>query len=225
MPSFHVGFVLFPNLTQLDFTGPLQVLSRLPDSQIHIVAKTIDPVPSDCNLGLVPTCTFETCPQLDFLCVPGGAGVADAMIDTETVAFIRTQSKSAKYVTSVCTGAFLLGAAGVLKGRKATTHWGYTELLALVGAQYTQGRVVRDGPVITAGGVTSGIDFGLSVLAELAGQTVAEGVQLGIEYNPDPPFQSGHPSLASDQIKAQVAPRYEKMCAIYRDRIAALPPL
>lgn len=142
MSLFNVGFVLFPNLTQLDFTGPLQVLARLPDSKIHIVSKTIDPVPSDCGLGLVPTTTFDDCPQLDLICVPGGAGVATALRDTATVGFIRQQGRGAKYVTSVCTGAFLLGAAGLLKGRKATTHWAYTELLPLVGAEHVRQRIV-----------------------------------------------------------------------------------
>jgi len=126
MTSFNVGFVLFPNLTQLDLTGPLQVLCRLPDAQVHIPAKTLDPAPSDCGLSLVPTTTFRDCVQLDLLCVPGGGfGVADAIADSDTIAFIRKQAEGAKYVTSVCTGAFLLGAAGLLQGRRATTHWAY----------------------------------------------------------------------------------------------------
>ena len=197
MSNFNVGFVIFPELTQLDFTGPLQVLARLPDSTIHIAAKTMAPVPSDCGLALVPTTTFADCPPLDLICVPGGAaGVARAMVDEETVAFVRRQAEGAKYVTSVCTGAFILGVAGLLQGRRATTHWGYTELLPLVGATHEKARIVKDGNLITAGGVTSGIDFGLHVVAEIAGEAAAHAIQLGIEYDPAPPFDSGHPDRA-----------------------------
>jgi cyclohexyl-isocyanide hydratase len=214
--SLNVGFILFPNLTQLDFTGPLQVLHRLPDSTTHILAKTRDPVPSDCGLGLMPTGTFAEAPQLDLICIPGGFGVVGAMQDEETVAFVARQAERAKYVTSVCTGAFVLGRAGLLRGKRATTHWAYTALLPLVGATHEPGRVVRDGNVITAGGVTSGIDFGLTLLAEIAGPTVAQAVQLGIEYDPAPPFDCGHPSRASAAVQAAVGPRYEKARDAYR---------
>src|SRR5262249_60866730 len=126
MSLFNVGFVIFPDLTQLDFTGPQQVLARLPQSAMHIVAKSAAPVSSDSGLSLLPTHTFETCPQLDLICVPGGrGGVVQAMVDQETVAFVQRQSRTAKYVTSVCTGAFILGVAGLLKGRRATTHLAY----------------------------------------------------------------------------------------------------
>lgn len=183
MSNFNIGFVIFPDLTQLDFTGPLQVLARLPQSTTHIVAKSEDPVPSDCGLGLVPTRTFANCPPLDLICIPGGSsGVVGVMNDRDTIQFVRRQAGTAKYVTSVCTGAFVLGVAGLLKGRRATTHWAFTELLPLVGATYEKARIVKDGNVITAGGVTSGIDFGLSVVAEIAGETVAQTIQLGIEY-------------------------------------------
>ncbi|MGD9885426.1 DJ-1/PfpI family protein [Reyranella sp.] len=196
-PPFNIGFVIFPDLTQLDFTGPLQVLSRLPGAAVHIVAKSTAPVPSDCGLGLVPTHTFTSSPALDLVCVPGGnQGVVDAIDDRETIEFVRRQAATARYVTSVCTGAFILGVAGVLKGRRATTHWAFADLLPLVGATHEKARVVKDGNVITAGGVTSGIDFGLSVVAELAGETVARTIQLGIEYDPAPPFDSGHPDRA-----------------------------
>jgi cyclohexyl-isocyanide hydratase len=217
MATFNVGFVIFPDLTQLDFTGPLQVLARLPDSTTHIVAKSAAPVPSDCGLGLVPTHTFANCPPLDLICVPGGAaGVAQAIVDRETVDFVRRQAAAAKYVTSVCTGAFVLGVAGLLKGRRATTHWGYTDLLPLVGATYEKARIVRDGNVITAGGVTSGIDFGLSVVAEIAGEAAARAIQLGIEYDPAPPFDSGHPDRAPPDVKAALTARYAKANAAIR---------
>ena len=145
----------------------------------------------------MPTTTFADCPPLDLICVPGGAaGVARAMVDEETVAFVRRQAQGAKYVTSVCTGAFILGVAGLLQGRRATTHWGYTELLPLIGATHEKARIVKDGNLITAGGVTSGIDFGLHVVAEIAGEAAAHAIQLAIEYDPAPPFDSGHPDRA-----------------------------
>jgi cyclohexyl-isocyanide hydratase len=222
MANFQVGFVIFPDLTQLDFTGPLQVLARLPQSTTHIIAKTDAAVPSDCGLGLVPTCTFATCPPLDLICVPGGTtGVVKAVQDADTVAFVRRQAEGAKYVTSVCTGAFILGAAGLLKGKRATTHWAYTDLLPLVGATHERARIVKDGNLITAGGVTAGIDFGLSVVAEVAGETTARTVQLGIEYDPAPPFDSGDPARAPAAIKASLTERYEKARAAMRDALSA----
>lgn len=217
---FNIGFVIFPDLTQLDFTGPLQVLSRLPQSATHIVAKSEAPVPSDCGLSLVPTCTFANCPDLDLICVPGGnMGVVGAINDRETVEFVHRQGRHAKYVTSVCTGAFILGVAGLIKGRRATTHWGFTDLLPLVGATYEKGRVVKDGNLITAGGVTSGIDFGLGLIADIAGETVARTIQLGIEYDPAPPFASGDPDKAPDSIKSMLLSRYEPSRVAYRTSI------
>ena len=223
MSVFNVGFVIFPELTQLDFTGPQQVLARLPQSVMHIIAKSASPVPSDSGLSLVPTHTFENCPRLDLICVPGGSiGVVRAMGDRETIEFIRRKSTSAKYVTSVCTGAFILGAAGLLKGRRATTHWAFTELLPLVGATYEKARIVKDGNVITAGGVTSGIDFGLNMVADIAGETAAQAIQLGLEYDPDPPFDAGHPDCAPNSAKDTVFPRYERARSAFRDGIARL---
>jgi cyclohexyl-isocyanide hydratase len=221
MSDFNTGFVIFPGITQLDFTGPFEVLSRLdtppavdsasrfPDARTHVVARTLDPVVSDRGLAILPTCTFTTCPPLDLICVPGGAGVVEALADDGTVDFIRSQGSRAAYVTSVCMGAFLLGAAGLLKQRDATTHWAYTDLLHLVGASHRKERVVRDGNVITAGGVTSGIDFAFFVVAELAGPEVAKAIQLGIEYDPSPPFNGGHPDKASDEAKALMVRRNE----------------
>ena len=222
MSLFNVGFVIFPELTQLDFTGPQQVLARLPNSAMHIIAKSAEPVPSDSGLGLVPTHTFENCPSLDLICVPGGrAGVVRAMGDREMIEFVRRQSMTAKYVTSVCTGAFILGVAGLLKGRRATTHWAYAELLPLVGATHEKARIVQDGNVITAGGVTSGIDFGLTIVAEIAGESVAQAIQLSIEYDPQPPFASGHPDRAPESVKAAVFPVYETARSAFRDAIAS----
>jgi len=225
MSLFNIGFVIFPDLTQLDFTGPLQVLSRLPQSATHIVAKSESSVPSDCGLGLVPTHTFANCPPLDLLCVPGGSyGVVRAIGDREIIEFVRRQAGAAKYVTSVCTGAFILGVAGLLKGRRATTHWAFTDLLPLVGATHEQARVIRDGNVITAGGVTSGIDFGLTVAAEVAGERAAQTVQLGIEYDPEPPFDSGHPDRAPAAIKsALLSGRYEEARSAFAQALIRPP--
>ena len=225
MPLFNIGFVIFPDLTQLDFTGPLQVLSRLPQSVIHIVAKSAAPVPSDCGLGLVPTHTFANCPPLDLICIPGGSeGVAGIINDGETIEFVRQQAGVAKYVTSVCTGAFVLGVAGLLKGRRATTHWAYTDLLPLVGATHEKARIVKDGNVITGGGVTAGIDFGLSVVAEIAGETAARRIQLGIEYDPAPPFDSGHPDKAPTLKSELLSARYDSFRTMYRTLIAQAAP-
>lgn len=226
MSLFNIGFVIFPNLTQLDFTGPLQVLSRLPQSTIHIVAKSREPVPSDCGLSLLPTHTFADCPPLDLICVPGGGnGVVAAANDQETIDFVRRQASHAKYVTSVCTGAFILGVAGVLRGRRATTHWAFTELLPLVGATHEKARIVRDGNVITAGGVTSGIDFGLSVVAEIAGEQTAQAIQLGIEYDPTPPFSCGHPDRAPAGLtQGLLASRYGKLTSAFRAGLEQIAP-
>jgi len=220
MSNFNVGFVIFPDLTQLDLTGPLQVLARLPQSTTHIVAKSAAPVPSDCGLGLVPTHTFANCPPLDLICIPGGVnGVIGAIGDRETVEFVHRQATGAKYVTSVCTGAFVLGIAGLLKGRRVTTHWAYTDLLSLVGARYEKARIVKDGNLITAGGVTAGIDFGLSVVAEIVGETTAQAIQLGIEYDPAPPFDSGHPDRAPAAVKSALSDRYAKANSALRASI------
>ena len=210
MSDFHIGFVIFPDLTQLDFTGPLQVLHRLPGARVHIAAKSMAPVPSDCGLSLMPTTTFGDCPKLDMICVPGGEGVLGAIQDKETVDFTRRQASGAAYVTSVCTGAFVLGAAGLLRGRRATTHWAYTGLLSRVGATFEKSRVVWDGNVVTAGGVTCGIDFALQIVAELAGADVARSIQLGIEYDPAPPFDCGHPDRAPAAVLASLEARFAK---------------
>jgi cyclohexyl-isocyanide hydratase len=219
MTTLAIGFVLFPNLTQLDFTGPLQVLHRLPGSKTHIVAKARDLVPSDCGLSLVPTTTFAECGQLDLLCVPGGFGVSGAIADPATIDFVRRQGERAKYVTSVCTGAFVLGVAGLLRGRRATTHWAYTGLLPLVGATYEKARVVRDGNVFTGGGVTAGIDFALTVAAELAGVEVAQRIQLSIEYDPAPPFSSGSPDAAPASVREGMAERFGARLATFRGEL------
>src|SRR4029077_18713609 len=168
------------------------------------------------------THTFANCPDLDLICIPGGFGVCEVIGDRETLDFVRRQVARAKYVTSVCTGAFVLGAAGLLRGRRATTHWAYTDLLPLVGATHEPGRVVKDGSTITAGGVTSGIDFGLTVVAEVAGETTAKSIQLSIEYDPAPPFDAGHPDRAPQAAKEALIGRYEKSRQAYRSSLERL---
>lgn len=203
----QIGMLLYPGLTQLDLTGPFELLHRVPDSQVHLVWKDTAPVRADSGLGLLPTTTLAACPQLDVLFVPGGAGQLPLMADAEVLGFLREQGRAARYVTSVCTGSLLLGAAGLLAGYEATTHWAFVELLPMFGARPAPGRVVVDRNRITAGGVTAGIDFGLRVLAELAGEPYAQATQLGLEYDPAPPFRAGHPSVADPAIVAEVRAR------------------
>ncbi|MGC1470197.1 MAG: DJ-1/PfpI family protein [Sphingorhabdus sp.] len=204
----NIVFVLFDNVTQLDFSGPVQFLSRLPGAKTHVVSKDGRPVITDCGFSILPTASFADCPQADIICVPGGHGVREAIGDTAIVEFVREQAKAAQWITSVCTGSFILGAAGLLQGKKATTHWAYTQLLPLFGAMHEQARVVRDGNLVTAGGVTSGIDFALELIAMAQGEAVARTIQLALEYDPAPPFDGGHPSRTAqplvDGLKARV---------------------
>jgi cyclohexyl-isocyanide hydratase len=204
---FRAGFLLFPRLTQLDLTGPYQVLASLPGAETHLIWKTREPVVAEHGLAIVPTATFADCPPLDLICVPGGVGVNAILGDRETLAFLRRMAAGARYVTSVCTGALALGAAGLLRGKRATTHWMSLDMLRAFGAEPVAARVVVDGNLITGGGVTAGIDFGLTVAAEIAGQRVAEAIQLGIEYDPQPPFDAGSPARADADLVALVRER------------------
>ena len=197
--SFHIVFLLFDGITQLDFTGPAQFLARMPGAIVHTVAKSSQPIETDSGFAILPNREFTDCPQADLLCVPGGFGTKGVIADAETLEFIRKQAIGAQYVTSVCTGSLALGAAGLLNGKRATSHWAYTTLLEKFGATCEKARVVKDGNVITSGGVTSGIDFALTVIAEIAGQEFAETIQLGLEYDPHPPFNCGHPDLADPE--------------------------
>lgn len=217
--SVAIAFVLFPNVTQLDFTGPLQVLSRVPGARIHLVAKTMDPVSTDAVLTLNPTHTFSTCPPVDVLVIPGGFGVDDAMNDPALMAFVKREGARASYISSVCTGAFVLGAAGLLAGKKATTHWAYHDELARVGAIPVKARVVRDGNIFTGGGVTAGIDFAFTLAAELAGDEAAKAIQLGLEYDPAPPFDGGSPAKATPAARQAMAERYAGRLASFRDAL------
>ena len=189
--DIRIAFLLFPHLTQLDLTGPAQVLSRVSGARVEYVAATLDPVPSDCGLSLVPTTTMSEARAADVLVVPGGDGAFDAMLDPDVVAFVRRQAEHATWITSVCTGAFVLGAAGLLAGRRATTHWASKPMLEAFGAQPVDARIARDGAVVSAAGVSAGIDMALWLAAELAGRPAAEAIQLQIEYDPQPPFDHG----------------------------------
>ncbi|MEG3131878.1 DJ-1/PfpI family protein [Pantoea cypripedii] len=194
---FNIGLLLFPSLTQLDLTGPWEVFVRMPGVNNYLVWKDRQPVMSDRGLAIMPTATFADCPPLDLICIPGGPGQIALMEDDETLDFVRRMAEQAQWVTSVCTGSLVLGAAGLLQGYRATSHWGSLDQLSLFGATPVQERVVRDRNRITGAGVTSGIDFALTVAEELLGRAAAENIQLQMEYDPAPPFHSGSPRSAS----------------------------
>lgn len=202
--TLQIGFLIYPRMTQLDFTGPFEVLSRVPGATVHVAAKTLDAVTSDTGLSFLPTVTLADCPQLDVLCVPGGPHVDDWFADEEIIPFLKRQGAEAKYITSVCTGSLILGAAGLLKGYRSATHWTSLDYLKPFGAIPDGGRVVIDRNRISGGGVTAGIDFAFTVVAELMGERVAKMIQLGLEYNPAPPFKGGHPSVAEPELVAAV---------------------
>src|SRR6266851_968375 len=199
---FTSGMLVFPNLTQLDLTGPYEVLARLPGAETLLLWKTLDPVRSEHGLTIVPMATFSSCPPLDLVLVPGGAGINPLLEDAEVLAFLRRVSGPARYVVGICTGSLVLGAAGLLRGRRAGTHWMSRDLLAAFGAEPVAERVVADGKFFTGGGVTAGIDVALAVAAEIAGRAAAEAIQLGIEYAPAPPFGSGSPETADPAVLA-----------------------
>jgi cyclohexyl-isocyanide hydratase len=206
----QIGIVLFPRVTQLDFTGPLQVFSSVPGAKVHLIWKRIEPITSDSVLAITPTVTFADCPQLDVICVPGGLGTDDMINDEEMLDFLRKQAAGAKYITSVCTGSLVLGAAGLLQGYRAATHWTAMEFLSAFGATPTKTRVCVDRNRITGGGVTAGIDFALTLVSLMVDRQTAETIQLRLEYNPAPPFNSGSPDTAPPEIlafmKEKIAP-------------------
>lgn len=220
----NIAMLLYPGLTQLDLTGPFEVLSRLPDAKVHLAAKDTAPIRSDTGLSILPTTTLGECPPCELLFVPGGGGQVAVMDDEETLAFVATQGAHARWVTSACTGSLILGAAGLLAGYRAATHWAFMPLLSLFGATPTDERVVLDRNRITAGGVTAGIDFGLRVAAEVAGESVAQRIQLFLEYDPAPPFQCGHPRVAppelTQSIRDELATRFQVRAAQI-ERLAA----
>ena len=218
-PSLNIGLLLFPKVTQLDFTGPLQVFSSLPGATVHLVWKRIEPVPSDSVLMLTPTTTLADCPQLDVICVPGGAGSDNMVNDEEMLAFLRRQAEGAKYITSVCTGSLVLGAAGLLKGYRAATHWSAMDCLAPFGAIPEKTRVCVDRNRVTGGGVTAGIDFALTLVSIMFDRTTAEAIQLRLEYNPAPPFNAGSPDTAPEDVLALMK---ERIAPFKARRVAAI---
>jgi len=212
-----IGMLIFPRLTQLDMTGPYEVLARLPNTVVHLVANTLDPVKTDRGMMIVPTVTYADCPQLDVVMVPGGPGQQDLMEDAVVLKFLQRQAATARYVTSVCTGSLVLAAAGLLKGKRATCHWAAIEHLALLGAVPVSEHVVVDGNIVTGAGVTSGIDFALTLAAILESEQVAREIQLQIEYDPAPPFNSGSPKTASAETLAAIRQRLAPLNQQRRD--------
>ncbi len=213
----EIGLLLYPKLTQLDLTGPFEVFVRMSNTRVHLLWKTREPLASDRGLTLLPTTTLEECPALDVIVVPGGAGQVALMDDAVVLGFLTKQAAAARYVASVCTGALVLGAAGLLKGRRATCHWMSRDELALLGATPVAERVVIDGPVVTGGGVTAGIDFGLRLAALLRGDPEAKRIQLEIEYNPQPPFDAGSPESAGPDLVAAVRKRFAPFLTARRE--------
>ena len=195
-----IVFAIFPDVTHLDFTGPHQVLSRVPGAEIIVASATGEPITVAGGITFSGLTRLSDVPRCDVLCVPGGFGTTEAMEDPGFMRQIKRLASEARYVTSVCTGSLILGAAGLLKGRRAACHWGSRELLPLFGAIPDESRVVRDGNVFTGGGVTAGIDFGLVLAAELAGEETARLIQLYLEYAPEPPFTSGRPDIAEPEL-------------------------
>lgn len=199
--TFRIGLLVFPDIMQLDMTGPHEVFTKMPDTEVLLVWKSLEPVMAGGGMRILPDVTYTDCPPLDLICVPGGAGMNPLMNDRETLDFLRRQAETAKYVTSVCTGSLVLGTAGLLKGKRAACHWMSRDMLKEFGAIPDNSRVVVDGRFISGGGVTAGIDFGLTVAAEILGKEKAEAIQLGIEYAPKPPFNAGTPETAGKAVE------------------------
>lgn len=202
--TLNVVVLLFPKVTQLDFTGPAQVFSKFPDARVHLAWHTLEPVPTDGGWCIVPTTTLDDCPAADVLFVPGGEGAFDLFADGVALDFLRSKAADARWITSVCTGSFALAAAGLLTGYRATSHWASLEMLSEFGAIPVSNRVVRDRDRITGAGVTSGIDFAFVLAAELYGDEIAQRIQLGIEYDPEPPFDHGSPGKADPRIVEEI---------------------
>ncbi len=213
----RVAALLFPGLTQLDLAGPWDVLRRLPEMRLYLVWKTLDPVMSDSGMAVLPTATFETCPDCEVLFVPGGPGQVECMDDGEVMSWLRRQGEQAEWVTSVCTGSLLLGGAGLLRGYRATSHWMSRDQLARLGATVESQRIVVDRNRITGGGVTAGIDMALEFAALLAGEEEARRVALQLEYDPAPPFGPGSPECSELGTIVEVQRRAKALLARRRE--------
>lgn len=195
-----IGLVIFPNMTQLDITGPLQVFHLLPNRQIHLLWKNLDSIETDEGMKILPSTTFDDCPLLDVLCVGGGPGQIAMMNDPEMIEFLQKQGSTAKLITSVCTGSLILAGAGLLQGYQAACHWAFRKQLTILGVEVETERVVIDRNRITGGGITAGIDFGLVIAGMLCGDETAKMIELLLEYNPAPPFNVGSPEKAGDSL-------------------------
>ena len=222
MQPIRVVFLVYSNVTQLDLTGPAQVLSRIGEAKIDLVWKMRDPVQTDSGFALLPTATFDEVREADILCVPGGFGCIDVMQDDAALAWVRAVGESAQWVTSVCTGSLILGAAGLLRGYRATSHWAWRDYLGLFGAEPVAERVVFDRNRVTGGGVTAGIDFALALVAAIEGEENARAIQLGLEYDPHPPFDSGTPDKAGEDLVRRVHERSSRIAPDREDRIRAV---
>jgi cyclohexyl-isocyanide hydratase len=216
---FRIVFILYPRLTQLDFTGPYEVLARMPGAEAIIASKDGGTLPTELGLTFTNLMRLADIESADMIMIPGGPGQTDAMQDAEFMAEVKRLGQSAKYITSVCTGSLILAAAGLITGKRAGSHWAYRELLTMFGAIPDDARVVRDGNVITGGGVTAGIDIALNIVADLRGPDVAKMIQLAIEYAPAPPFNSGRPETAEPETVAAVKQLFSSFAAQRREAI------
>ncbi|WP_395644536.1 DJ-1/PfpI family protein [Terricaulis sp.] len=220
--TFKIVFIIYPRLTQLDFTGPYEVLARLPNAEVVVASKDGGTLVSELGLAFTNLHALADVDRADLICIPGGPGQTEAMLDPEFMAEVKRLGEGAKYVTAVCTGSLILGAAGLLSGKRAGSHWAYRDMLAMFGAVPVADRVVRDGNIITGGGVTAGIDIALTIAAELAGEDRAKAIQLMIEYAPAPPFNAGRPELAEPHIVAAVKERFAEFATQRQKAIASL---
>jgi cyclohexyl-isocyanide hydratase len=223
--QLNIGAIVFPNVDQMDFTGPFEVLVRVPNSRFHILWKQREPVRDMHGLIITPDTTLAESPRLDVLVVPGGYGQEALMSDNEVLQFIQEQALGTRYVLSVCTGALLCGAAGLLQGVRATTHWSAFHLLGYFGAVPVNGRVVVDGKHVSTSGVTAGIDGALRVAALVRDERVAQQIQLSIEYEPDPPFKSGTPATASQDVVEAVRASIQGITSVRHATARRLAPL
>lgn len=216
---FRIVFILYPRLTQLDFTGPYEVLARVPNTEVIIASKDGGELPTEMGLTFANLAKLADIDRADMIMIPGGPGQTAAMLDPDFMVQVKRLGESAKYLTSVCTGSLILGAAGLITGKRAGSHWAYRELLPAFGAIPDDARVVRDGNVISGGGVTAGIDIALTIAAELAGDDVAKMIQLAIEYAPAPPFNSGRPEIAEEKTVAAVKQLFSAFAQQRREAI------
>ncbi|HEX8644024.1 MAG TPA: DJ-1/PfpI family protein [Allosphingosinicella sp.] len=221
MTPISIAFLLFPQLTQLDLTGPAQVLSRIGNQKLHLVWKDRAPVATDAGFSILPTATFDEVHGADILCVPGGFGCVDVIEDEAALAWVRGIAAEARWVTSVCTGSLILGAAGLLQGYRAACHWDWRKYLELFGAEPAAERVVFDRNRVTGGGVTAGIDFALALTAAIRGEAHARAVQLSLEYDPAPPFDSGSPEAAGAALAGFISERTRRLAPDREARLRA----